>query len=67
MKVAEAMAEILDTEVKKPAEINIEELTKYALIGFGSGIYNRKHHRSLFDLINKVEFQNSMKAFVFST
>ena len=66
-KIAKAMAEVLDVEIKKPSEVNIEEITKYDLIGFGSGIYNRKHHRSLFELINKLKIQNHNKGFIFST
>lgn len=66
-KIAKAMAEVLDAEIKKPSEVNIEEITKYDLIGFASGIYNRKHHRSLFELVDKLKSQKHNKAFIFST
>ena len=58
MKVAEAMAEILDAEIKRPAEVNVDEITGYDMIGLGSGIYNRKHHTSLFKLLDKLEVQS---------
>lgn len=67
MKVAEAMAEILDAEIKRPAEVNVDEITGYDMIGLGSGIYNRKHHTSLFKLLDKLEVQSGRKVFVFST
>ena len=67
MKVAKAIAEVLDAEIKKPSEVSVEEIARYDLIGFGSGIYNRKHHESLFNLLDKVAIQNAKKAFIFST
>lgn len=33
----------------------------------GSGIYDGKHHRSLFKLIDKLESEKDVKSFVFST
>ena len=67
MKVAEAMAEILNAEIKKPAEVNVNELTSYDMIGLGSGIYKRKHHTSLFQLLDKLDIQSGRKVFIFST
>lgn len=67
LKVAEAMGEVLGAQIKKPSEVKIEELAGYDLIGFGSGIYNGKHHRSLFELLEKIENGNGQKVFIFST
>jgi flavodoxin len=67
MKVAKAMADVLDAEIKKPSEVDVEEVAEYDLIGFGSGVYNRKLHRSLSELINRLESQNHTNAFIFST
>ena len=67
MKVAEAIAEVLGAEIRKPSEVEIEKITEYDLIGFGSGIYDGKHHRSLFELINKLKTQNHNPVFIFST
>ena len=53
MKVAKAIAEQLNAEIKKPSEVEPTDINKYDVIGFGSGIYNRKHHTSLFKLIEK--------------
>jgi hypothetical protein len=37
------------------------------LIGFGSGIYNGEHHKSILDLADSIDRQNNKKAFIFST
>ena len=66
-KVARAMAEVLDAKLVKPNEIKTDESSEYDLIGFGSGIYFGKHHKSLLDLVSKLQPQNNKKAFIFST
>lgn len=65
--VAKVIAEVLNARLVKPWEIKPEELLKYDLIGFGSGIYYWKHHRALFELINKLPKVEGKKAFIFST
>jgi hypothetical protein len=37
------------------------------LIGFGSGIYDSKHHQSLFALVDRLPQVTNKNAFVFST
>ncbi|MCK5475275.1 MAG: flavodoxin family protein [Candidatus Pacebacteria bacterium] len=66
-KIARTMAEALDAKLVKPNEIKTDELSRYDLIGFGSGIYSGKHHKSLLDLVSKLQGQNNKKAFIFST
>ncbi len=65
--VAKVLAKVLDAQIKTPQEINFEDLQKYNLIGFGSGIYGEKHHKSLLDLADKLPQVNKKKAFIFST
>lgn len=65
-KIAKEIANILDAEMLHPDEVNITDIKKYDLIGFGSGIYGGRHHDFLFDFINKLP-QTNKKAFVFST
>ena len=65
-KIAKAMAEILDADLLKPRKVDADALSKYDLIGFGSGIYFWKHHKSLLDLVDDLIVLNK-KAFVFST
>jgi flavodoxin len=67
VKIAKAMARDLNAQIKKPQEINPEELKHYDLVGFGSGIYGAKHHTSLLNLAEKVPKVVNKKAFIFST
>lgn len=66
-KIAKAIAEVLHSELKNPSEVNVEELQFYDLIGFGSGIYMMKHHKTLLDLVDSLPDMNNKKVFVFST
>lgn len=60
------MAEVLDADVLEPVDIDVGSLDEYELIGFGSGIYGWKHHKSLSALIDRLAHTDS-KAFIFST
>jgi len=66
-KLANVFAEVLDAQIKTPQQINPEELQEYSLIGFGSGIYGAKHHKSLLDLTDNMFQVTNGKAFIFST
>ena len=65
-KIADAMASVLHSEVIPSTDVDIETLGEYDVIGFGSGIYYWNHHKSLFDLIEKLPPIHK-KAFIFST
>ena len=66
-KIAKVFAKVLDAQLKTPQQIDPEELQKYDLIGFGSGIYGAKHHESLLDLADNLPQVTNKKAFIFST
>ncbi len=66
-KIANVFAKVLDAQIKTPQQINPEELQEYNLIGFGSGIYDTKHHKTLLDLADKLPLVTNKKAFIFST
>lgn len=66
-KIAKAMTKILNADLVKPHEVDVTTLSGYDLIGFGSGIYYGKHHKSLFDLVDRLTNQKGKKAFIFST
>ena len=65
--MAEAMAKVLDAQVKTPQQTNPEELQQFDLVGFGSGIYAEKHHESLLELADKLPQVTDKKVFIFST
>jgi len=66
-KVAKAMAEVLNAELVKVYDVDITALSKYDLIGFGSGMYYRKPHKDLLSLVDKLPVLKNKKAFLFYT
>jgi flavodoxin len=66
-KVAEAIAKVLDAEVRTPQQTIPEDLEKYDLVGFGSGIDTGKNYKELLDFADKLPQVTDKKAFVFST
>ncbi|HEY4712269.1 MAG TPA: flavodoxin family protein [Dehalococcoidia bacterium] len=66
-RVAKVMANILDADLLQVEQANASMLEQYDLIGFGSGIYFGKHHKSLLDFVNKLPTLRNKKAFIFST
>ena len=66
-KIAGVISGVLDAQIKTPQQVDPEQLQGYDLIGFGSGIYDSKHHQSLFDLVGRLPQVTNKKAFIFST
>jgi flavodoxin len=66
-KIAKVFAKVLNAEIKTPWQINPEELQEYDLVGFGSGIYDGKHHKAILDLTDKIPQVTNDQAFIFST
>jgi len=66
-KIAKVFAKVLDAQIKTPQQIDLEKLQDYSLIGFGSGIYSEKHHKSLLDLADNLPQVTNKNAFIFST
>ncbi len=66
-RVAKAIAEELHARVVSPEQAPFEKLGNYALVGFGSGIYDGKHHSALLALANELAPAPRAKAFLFST
>lgn len=66
-KIAKTISETLDADLMKASEIKEGMMTRYDIIGFGSGIYWGKHHKSVLELVDKGLKLKGKKAFVFST
>jgi flavodoxin len=66
-KIADVFAKVLDAQIKTPGQISPDVLQEYDLVGFGSGIYDTKHHVSLLDLADKLPQVINKKAFIYST
>ncbi len=66
-KIANVFAKVLDAQIQTPRQVSLEEVQGYDLVGFGSGIYGDKHHRTLLELADKLPQVTDKKAFIFST
>jgi len=67
LRVAQVMASELDADLSTPEEVDIDSLDQYDFIGFGSGIYMGKHHRSLLNLVKEIDTLSEKRVFVFYT
>jgi len=65
-KVARAMGKALGAVLAKPQDVDAEALGGYDLVGFGSGIYFARHHRSVLELVSRLP-RLEKKVFIFST
>jgi flavodoxin len=66
-KIAKEIASVLDARIVNPQHISVDNIAAYKLIGFGSGIYDQKHHKMLLDLVDTLTFVEGKKVFIFST
>lgn len=66
-KIAEAMTQAISAELVAVKDLTTKNIDRYDLIGFGSGIYFSKHHRSLLDAVDALPYMPGKKAFIFST
>lgn len=66
-KIGKAMADVFKAKLVKPQDVDINTIAEYDLIGFGSGIYWQKHHKSLLNFVGNLPNLKNKKAFVFST
>ena len=53
-KVADAIAKVLEAQIKTPLQVTPQEIAEYDLVGFGSGIDSGKHYKPLLDICNKL-------------
>lgn len=66
-KVAKAIADVLDADLMTVKEVDARTLEQYDLIGFGSGVYFGRHHKTLLDFVHTLPLLPNKQAFVFST
>jgi len=66
-KIAKAMAEKINADIVKAADVNLNKFEEYDIVGFGSGVYNGKLHKELSEILSKLSQQDDKKAFIFST
>lgn len=66
-KIASVFAKTLEAQIKTPMEVDLQGLSDYDLVGFGSGISFGHHYKDLLDLAEKMPALTNKKAFIFST
>ncbi|WP_338433303.1 flavodoxin family protein [Clostridium tyrobutyricum] len=66
-KIANKIAGELKSDIVNVENIKLDELDKYDLIGFGSGIFYGKFHKRLLKLIDDMPVFKDKKVFIFST
>jgi flavodoxin len=66
-KVAKVIAEELGADLVPVVQAQSLPIAEYDLIGFGSGIYFMKHHKTLLQFVEALPVFNERRAFIFST
>ena len=66
-KIAKVIAKELGSELVNVRNMNIDDINKYDLVGFGSGIYYSKVHKNIKNFIEKIENADKQKSFIFIT
>ncbi|HUW21806.1 MAG TPA: flavodoxin [Candidatus Bathyarchaeia archaeon] len=66
-KIAGVIGKELGAKIISTHEFRPRMARFYNLIGFGSGIYFKKHHQKIFDLVRKIPRDQDKRAFIFST
>lgn len=66
-KIAKVIAENMNADVIKAKDMNVNILGDYDLIGFGSGIYYGKLHKSIIEVVDSLPNVYNKKVFIFST
>lgn len=66
-RVAKVIAEELGADLVPVGEAQSRTLAAYDLVGFGSGIYFWKHHKTLLQFVETLPPVTGKRAFIFST
>jgi flavodoxin len=66
-KIARKIAGVLGARLISPDQVTLEEIQRHSLIGFGSGIFDQRHHAALFALADRLPEVSGKKTFLFST
>ncbi len=65
-KIAQVLGKELNAKILEVENFK-EDLNKFDLIGFGSGIYAWRHHQKILDFVDNLPNLKGKKAFIFST
>jgi flavodoxin len=65
--IANVIGEELNATLKEISDVTQNEITKYCLVGFGSGVYAFGMDRKLIKFLKNLENSGKKKVFLFST
>ena len=66
-KIAKVMAEELEADLVPVNQVQADTVMTCDLIGFGSGIYSMKFHKTIIKFAEALPVMTEKQAFVFST
>lgn len=66
-KVARVLGKVLEAKIVGPEAAATENLDRYTLVGFGSGIFRATNHPALLQAVGSLPPGSKGKAFLFST
>lgn len=64
-KIAYTMSKVLDADIISPGSVDNDLLSKYEVIGFGSGIFDQQHHPVIIKIAESLN--ETKKVFIIST
>jgi len=67
LKVANEISSVLGAQILPPEAATPERLSEYALVGFGSGIFDQQHHRRILEIAGSFSESKGKRVFIFST
>jgi flavodoxin len=66
-KIAYEFADVLDAQILPCEAVTPEVLSKYEVVGFGSGIFDQRHHERILKIAERLTEAKGKKVFIFST
>jgi len=66
-KIAGEIASTMNAQIISCDAATPEALSKYEVVGFGSGIFDQQHHKKILDIAGNLSDQSGKKFFIFST
>jgi flavodoxin len=66
-RIARAMADKLGATLLSPGQAAMADLSACSLVGFGSGIFDQRHHGSILEAAERLPLAPGTRVFIFST
>ena len=66
-KIAGEIASAMEAKIISCDAATPEALSNYEVVGFGSGIFDQRHHKKILEIAGNLSEQSGKKVFIFST